>query len=159
MDRICRILSVRGGELGQPPPPPSIPQTQATFTLVCTCCTQLKSLKKWPTFGSHCHLVHTNFCGVSHFSFLHFSWLFDFNWNLCAQPNELQGVGGGKGDVEVDAVLERVASSPLWSRVRQKVLQIVENFEIYMPSESGRGTPTARHDLQAAFPLFMCVPL
>lgn len=66
--------------------------------------------------------------------------------------------GGGKGDSEVDAVLERVASSPLWSRVRQKVLQIVENFEIYMPSESGRGTPTARHDLQAAFPLFMCPP-
>lgn len=68
-------------------------------------------------------------------------------------------VEGGKEDAEVDAVLERVASSPLWSRVRQKVLQIVENFEIYMPSESGRGTPTARHDLQAAFPLFMCVPL
>lgn len=69
-----------------------------------------------------------------------------------------RNVVGGKGDAEVDAVLERVASSPLWSRVRQKVLQIVENFEIYMPSESGRGTPTARHDLQAAFPLFMCVP-
>lgn len=67
------------------------------------------------------------------------------------------GVEAVKGYAEVGAVLERVASSPLWSRVRQKVLQIVENFQIYMPSESGRARPQPDMIYRPHF-RYLCVP-
>lgn len=67
------------------------------------------------------------------------------------------GVEAVKGYAEVGAVLERVATSPLWSRVRQKVLQIVENFQIYMPSESGRARPQPDMIYRPHF-RYLCVP-
>lgn len=157
MNRICRILSVWGSGGVQPPQR----CTQATFTLACTCCTQLKSKKVtnfWQalSFGTY-QPNGGRRGGTVNFSFSAFGFCIFHGFSILIEIYAHIRMRRMWRDAEVDPLSKRVAHSPLWSRVRQKLLQIVENFEIYMPKGKWKGLGAVPDMIYKPHSRYLCV--
>lgn len=145
------------GELGQTAPP-CMPPNAGHFHARLHLLHAIKIPEKVTNFWQPLSLWYIPiFLGlpIFHFCIFHgFSILIE----IYAHNPMRRGVGGGKGNAEVDAVLERVASSPLWSRVRQKVLQIVENVRnLHAEGKVGGARPQPDMIYRRHF-CYLCLP-